>query len=161
MVTARRNCSFWSDRTLRNGNKFYKIINCWCCKRKMENIYNFVIFPFWVLVCLGAWTAQTLLVRQLKKAHYDKWVELGEPMEVHKFFLACITPSSDNPFGGSLKMLLKNYHSMWNLIRYYFKGDIQLDQDEKVRKLRIINLAFMWIAIIFLASLTIANFIVF
>ncbi|HLP86780.1 MAG TPA: hypothetical protein VK153_02795 [Candidatus Paceibacterota bacterium] len=88
----------------------------------MESSTSYIWTALVISSCILSWTAQGFLYKRIKKYHYQKWVDIGEPgfqtmisNDVSKFEKANLT------------------------FKYFIKGDIELDADKRVRKLKIIN----------------------
>lgn len=99
----------------------------------MGNII-FLIFLLWVVACLFSWYWQNILYKRLKAYHYDKWVELGEPD-----IFSVITNFNVSP--------VKRMKMMYRVLKFLFKGDVELDADERIRSVRKINVIILNILI--------------
>ncbi len=100
----------------------------------MDNII-FLIFLLWIIVCVFSWYWQNILYKRLRVTHYHKWVELGEPD-----IFSIITNFGISP--------IKRLRMMFRVLRFIFKGDVELDSDEKIRNVRKINLYIFYTLIV-------------
>lgn len=115
----------------------------------MDNII-FLIFLLWLVVCVFSWYWQNILYKRLKAYHYDKWVELGEPD-----IFSVITNFNISPIK-RLKMLYK-------ILKFLFKGDLELDADERIRSVRKVNVIILYtlmvVFIIYISTALILDFV--
>jgi hypothetical protein len=80
----------------------------------------------WITICCSlcviSWTAQGILYNGIKKYHYQKWLDIGEP-----------------GFATAISNDISKFKKAKLTFRYFVKGDIELDADIKIKKLRILN----------------------
>ena len=109
----------------------------------LDHIMSIAWPVFVILSCVISWTAQEVLYRKIKERYYDKWVAIGEP-------------GFRTAFSNDFSKFKKDELSF----KYLLRGDVDLDKDLEIKKLKILN-QIIFIIVLFCVVLFIISSIVF